>query len=139
MLGFQQKAPVRRKMPKVDFIKFDEIKKYAAKASKDGVSVKHTPSTIWFGIWDEGQLVGFGGLILKLPKARIKGDWVFPEHRGKGYGQLLTEFRLSVCKKNSNIKVLEAYSLHPHYYKDILGWKIRGQYKPNTWIVELKL
>lgn len=136
MLGFPQKA---RLMIKVDFIKFDAIKKYASKAAKDGVSVKTTPSTMWFGIWDQEELVGFGGLILKLPKARIKGDWVFPEHRGKGYGHILTEHRFSVCKKFPNIRVLEAYSLHPDYYKDKLGWSVKGEYRPGTWIVEKKI
>jgi predicted acetyltransferase len=135
-LGFLRKAIL---MIKVDFIKFEEIKKYASKASKDGVSVKTTPSTMWFGIHKNNQLVGFGGLILKLPKARIKGDWVFPEHRGKGYGHELTKYRLNICKKYPNIKVLEAYSLHPNYYKDILGWNIRGEYRKGTWIVDKKL
>lgn len=126
-------------MIKVDFIKFAEIKRFASKAAKDGVSVKDTPSTLWFGVWDNDQLVGFGGLLIKLPKARIKGDWILPEHRGKGYGHHLTEHRLTVCKNHNNIKKIEAYSLHPHYYKDRLGWKVKGQYKPNTWIVETYL
>lgn len=123
-------------MIKCNFIKFDQIKKYASKAAKDGVSVKDTPSTMWFGIWDDDDLVGFGGLIIKLPKARIKGDWVLPEHRGKGYGHELTNYRLSMCKKNPNIKVLEAYSLHPDYYKNRLGFKVRSEYRTGTWIVE---
>ena len=126
-------------MIKVDFISFDKIKKYASKASKDGVSVKNTGSSIWFGIYDNEELVGFGGLILKLPKARIKGDWVFPEKRGKGYGHELTKFRLNICKKYRNIKILEAYSLHPNYYKVKLGWSIKSEYKKGTWIVEKKI
>lgn len=126
-------------MIKVDFVKFADIKKFASKAAKEGVSLKDTPSTLWFGAWEGDQIVGFAGLLIKIPKARMKSVWIIPEHRGKGYGHLLTQHRLDACKKNKNIRKIEAYSLHPQYFQNTLGWKVKGQYKPNTWIVETYL
>ena len=121
-------------MADVRFIPFDDIKKYASQAAKERVSVKHTASTIWIGVFDP-DLVGFGGLIIKGNKARVKGDWIFPANRGKGYGHMMTEFRLAICKKNSKIKIIEAYSLHPHYYESI-GWNAVRPYAEGVTIVE---
>lgn len=113
-------------MAEVRFVDFSEIKKYASKAAKERVSVKDTDSTLWIAVYDP-ELVGFGGLLVKPPKARIKGDWMLPEHRGKGYGHMMTEFRTALCKRNPKIKQMEAYSLHPHYY-EAQGWTLCGKY-----------
>ena len=119
-------------------IEFADVQPYASKAAKEGVSVKHTPTTLWFGIYHDDELQGFGGLILKGNKARVKGDFMFPENRGKGYGHELTEYRMDLCRRNARITEMEAYSLHPHYYERI-GWQVTKEYRPNVWIVKTKV
>ena len=113
-------------MAEVRFVDFNEVKKYASKAAKERVSVKDTDSTLWIAVYDP-ELVAFGGLLVKPPKARIKGDWTLPDQRGKGYGHMMTEFRTDLCKRNPKIKQMEAYSLHLHYYKS-QGWTLCGRY-----------
>jgi len=113
-------------MAKVQFIKFDMIKGFASRAAKERVSVKDTASTVWFGIFEnfyteESELVGFGGVIIKGSKARVKSIYVLPEHRGKGYGSLLTEHMIRAAQKIPHIKTLEAYAVNPKYY-EALGW-----------------
>ena len=121
-------------MVEVRIVSFEEIKHHAYLASKERVSVKHTPSTIWFGIFDP-KLVGFGGLIFKKDKARIKGDFVLHQYRGKGYGHLLTKYRIDTLKKTGRIKIIEAYSLHPKYYKS-LGFKEIKMYSKGVHIMQ---
>lgn len=121
-------------MVSVKFVHFKEIKKYASQAAKERVSVKDTASTIWIGVYDP-DLVGFGGLLVKPPKARIKGDWILPNHRGKGYGHHMTVMRTELCQTNPRIKIMEAYSLHPNYYKS-QGWSIVGQYAEGVTTVQ---
>ena len=114
---------------------FEDVRRYAGRAAKEGVSVKHTPTTMWFAIYDgDIGMVGFGGLLIKAGKARVKGDWVLQEHRGKGYGYELHEHRVQLCLRNPRIKVMEAHSLHPRFYEGN-GWVILGEYKEGTYIV----
>ena len=81
--------------------------------------MKDTPSTVWFGVFDS-ELIGFGGVI-KGSKARVKSIYVLPEHRGKGYGSLLTDHMISAAQKIPHITTLEAYAVNPKYY-EALGW-----------------
>ena len=123
-------------MAKVQFIQFKLIKGYASRAAKERVSVKDTPSTVWFGVFDS-ELIGFGGVIIKGSKARVKSIFVLPEHRGKGYGSLLTDHMITAAQNLPQITTLEAYAVNPRYY-EALGW-ISLQTAKGITVVQKKL
>jgi GNAT superfamily N-acetyltransferase len=55
------------------------------------------PSTTWWGLHVDGNLVSFGRLDIPPRGACTLGSlWTMPEYRGKGYGKILVEHRLKL-------------------------------------------
>lgn len=100
---------------RINEVPYEEVKQFSSKASKERVSISNTNNTIWFQIYLLDELVGVCALYLAKKKCRIKGDWIYPTHRGKGIGEFLTEARLKIIK-SFGYKDVEVLTLHPHYY-----------------------
>lgn len=67
---------------------------------------------VWFGVFDNGNLVGIGSIkYVKSLKfnhiAHLSGIYVTKSHRGQGIGKLLFKTRIDEAFKNEKIKKLK--------------------------------
>lgn len=72
------------------------------RAQREGAHVLTTLKrrTYWFGYELEGRIVGFGGLLVLGPRSvRLRSAYVEPEHRGRGIGSELADFRIAVARE----------------------------------------
>ena len=112
----------------VDYL---DVKQFASRASKERVSISNTNKTLWFHILNKDEVIGCCALYLAANKCRIKGDWIKPEYRGKGYGEFITQCRMLIAKE-LNYRLVEVLTLHPHYYK-AKGFTINKETRTGVW------
>lgn len=106
-------------------VTFGFILPFKRQAERERVSVTNTRCTHWFSAIHEGECVGFGAFIwMKLVTARVKGIYIFPEHRGSGHGGRMTEALLDRAKANG-AEHLEAFAHNPDFYVK-RGWHPTG-------------
>ena len=117
--------------------KFDDIKRFAGRASKERVAIKPTQNTMWFALSLNEVTVGCCALYLGKKKCRIKGDFILEQYRGRGLGKLSVESRLETAKK-LGYKMIEVYTLHPKYYTS-LGFTIHKELRKGVWIADYEL
>ena len=117
---------------------YQQIRIFKSYGAKERVSISNTGNTKWYCIIDKNRLmVGCCGLYLAAKKCRIKGDYIFEYHRGKGYGEFITQCRLMIAKK-LDYKMIEVYTLHPHYYEK-KGFTIHKEMRKGVWLGTLDL
>ena len=110
---------------KLHEIAFQAVLPFKRQAERERVSITDTRRTHWFSAIHEGERVGFGAFIwMKLDTARVKGIYIFPEHRGQGYGGQMTEAILDRAKANGAER-LEAFAHNPSFYVK-RGWHRTG-------------
>jgi GNAT superfamily N-acetyltransferase len=101
---------------RIDGVPFWAVKPFAARAAKDHVSITDTKFTEWFVVRLDGVIVGIAAMMLVASGYRLKGAWVDPEHRGKGIGLALTEFRIRAIESRCASHI-ETLSLHPEFFE----------------------
>lgn len=117
----------------VDFL---QVKPFASRAAKERVAIKPTGNTIWFHIKVDDVVVGCCGLYVGK-KCRIKGDYMMMQHRGKGYGEFITQCRLLLAEQLEYEEV-EVLTLHPKYYEK-KGFTIVKERNKGVWYAFKKL
>ena len=118
-------------------VEYMGIKQFKSLASKERVSISNTNNTLWFQLLDQKELVGCCGLYLAKNKCRIKGDWILPQYRGKGFGEFITQCRLLIAKE-LEYDLIEVLTLHPHYYKK-KGFTIYKETRKGVWLADKKI
>jgi N-acetylglutamate synthase-like GNAT family acetyltransferase len=118
-------------------VQYPEVKQFASRASKERVSISNTNNTLWFHIKDFSDLVGCCGLYLAKKKCRIKGDWILPQYRGKGFGEFITQCRLHLAKE-LEYDTIEVLTLHPHYY-EAKGFTIHKETRKGVWLADKEI
>lgn len=117
---------------------YDMVKIFKSYGSKERVSISNTGNTNWYAICDKNkQMVGCCGLYLAKDKCRIKGDYIFAYHRGKGYGEFITQCRMLIAKY-LDYKLIEVLTLHPHYYEK-KGFTIHKETRKGVWLATLEI
>lgn len=101
---------------------YGDIAPYASKAKKEGVSVSDTRQTSWFWGHSPAGRIGFCALLC-APKGfvRVKGVYVFPAHRGQGFGTAMTEELIRYAQDDQLASRLEAIAWNPAWY-EARGW-----------------
>lgn len=72
-------------------VEYDEVEPLRKVAAREGVLLRQgkTPIT-WFAGYDGSEMFGVIGLLrVTSSRARVRGRWVLPAHRGQGYGHFL--------------------------------------------------
>ena len=130
---YQSADPVTHKDGDYSIVeaKYEDIKQFKSKASKERVSISPTGNTLWFQVFIKNELIGCCGLYVAPKTCRIKGDYFLQEHRGKGAGDFITETRLKIAKV-LNYQRIEVLTLHPHYYIK-KGFKIINEQRKGVW------
>ena len=80
-------------MIEIKEIDFEIIKSLKNKVSKEQVSLDNNEYATWFGLFENSILAGFTCVVIKGTNARYKSDYIFDEHRNKGYYNMLFIFR----------------------------------------------
>jgi len=94
-------------------VSFDDAKALRSRAAKERVAFEDTRDTTWFGAFEDGQLVGVGAVFLLRPgRARLKADFVHPDHRCAGIGSALRIQREAFCEEQG-CSCVEAYAWDP--------------------------
>jgi len=111
-------------------ISIRDINEYFVEAKKSGLVF--CKSTNLYGLFVEGELVSFSGIIIMPKKAIFKNQFVPKKYRGRGYFKRMLDFRLQLCKK-LQINIIEA-TCTPMSIKEYLkrGFKVVKQYKVYT-------
>lgn len=118
-------------------VEYAEIKKFGSLGKRERVSISDTSNTYWFQIQRDSELVGVCGLYLAAKKCRIKGDWILPQHRGKGLGEFITKCRLGIAK-DMGYTLVEVLTLHPHYY-EAKGFTIHKETRKGVWLASKEI
>jgi len=101
---------------KIEMVSYQAVAHLASKASREGVSISNSKDTVWFVLRDDaGVILSVGGLIKVKSGYRIKGSWVEPSQRGKGYGGAILEHRLKWAE-DKLASHIETYSYNPESY-----------------------
>jgi len=96
-------------------VNFATVQRFAKQAAKEHVSITDTNNTIWFIGEINDEIVAIAGLIQVAYGMRIKGVYVLPEYRAKGYGNELTQYLFELCHNRcSNIEV---FAYNPNFYE----------------------
>ncbi|MCG3198580.1 MAG: hypothetical protein GHCLOJNM_03083 [bacterium] len=115
-----------------------DIAPLASRAAKEGVCLKPTRNrTRWFvGLASvSGEPVGICGLFEGTYKVfRLKGIYVLPEHRGKGFGASMTA-SLHYHAIKIGAERLEAITANPDFYLNRLGWDGKRPRGKKYWTV----
>lgn len=112
-----------------------ELLPHRAAAAREHVSVSETRNTVWFKVLVDGEMVGFGAYIWATEtKARVKGIYVLPEHRGEGYGTAMT-LQILHQARGAGATETEAIALSPSWYEDRGFCKVGKQQANGAWRV----
>jgi len=77
-------------------LKPEEIKEFITEATKENLTF--CKNTKYYGIYKEGELVGFSGVLRYKNKTIFKNHWIKPKHRKKGYFKEMLDFLLNEYK-----------------------------------------
>lgn len=113
-------------------IDFQLVKPLSSKAIKDKVCLKNTNTTIWFGAYNEINLCGVAGSILKGSKGRIRGVFVLPEYRKLGIGSMLMQYIVDYFK-NNNACYIDQLASNPNWWVQ-KNWKVKSTVKNGAWV-----
>lgn len=89
----------------------------------------------YFVLIVDDRVVACGGINYGVDgagTARLSWDMVHPELQGRGLGQYLTNYRLSVCRQKQIQKVIVRTSQHAHVFYQKLGFTCR-EVHPDYW------
>jgi len=89
-------------------IDFNDVKQYKGIVTKERVTLENPAEAVWFGAYQDNELLGFNCSVIKKGIARYKSDYVMKHHRGKGVYNKLFEFRLA-HSKNNNVRKATAF------------------------------
>lgn len=105
-------------------VKFFMIAQYSDLAKKNGVTINNTKRTDWymFQHYTCGALYWIG-----KNKVRLKGIFVHPDHRGKGFGDKLTKGLIERALEGG-VTTIEAHVFSTKWYVD-RGFKIEKKFK----------
>lgn len=113
-------------------VTYPQVKQFASRASKERVSISDTNNTLWFHILNDEEVIGCCALYTAKKKIRIKGDWIRPEWRAKGFGEFITQCRMYIAKE-LDYELIEVLTLHPHYY-EAKGFTIHKETRKGVWL-----
>lgn len=86
-------------------INISEIEIYKNEAKKTGLVF--CKNTIYYGLYNDNELLAFTGILFYKNKAIFKNHFVPYINRGKGYFKILLNYSIEICK-NLNYKIIEA-------------------------------
>lgn len=117
---------------RVEQVDYETAARLRSKAAKDGVSVKDSKNTQWFGLFDgPDEIVGTGAVYDMGGRARLKGVWVDPRYRGEGHGLALTEARLRYIEDVLMASQVEVITRNHGDYWLSRGYRATGRVLPN--------
>jgi len=96
-------------MIKIFKVSYSEICAYANAAKRERSIVSDQTGLTWFGAYDNGVLVGFGGAIAKKGSGRIKGTYVLPEFRGNGISKYLNAACFNFLVDEKKVCIINAF------------------------------
>jgi N-acetylglutamate synthase-like GNAT family acetyltransferase len=118
-------------------VNIKEINHLIVPAKKTGLSF--CKSVILYGLFNNGNLVGFTGVIIKKNKVIFKNHYVIEEHRRKGYFNELFNYSILLTKE-LKIKTVEATCTEMSLQKYLAsGFKIVKKYKKYTKVIHENL
>ena len=109
----------------------DEVlRQYGRAPAREHVSLTATQNTAWF-LWGvQRDWIGFGALLTLNPRrVRVKGLWVRPEDRGRGWGTQGVRLLCDYAEQRGFTEV-EQYAIRPQFWLD-RGWAPLAPPRPN--------
>jgi GNAT superfamily N-acetyltransferase len=117
----------------IRIITHNEVKVFQSKAAKEGICLKDTKTTTWFGAFDDdNNLCGVAGTILKNGKGRIRGVYVDPNKRGNNYGSSLM-YNIIEWLCSNNACYIDQFAGKPNWWVK-QGWKIKKSTDNGSWV-----
>jgi N-acetylglutamate synthase-like GNAT family acetyltransferase len=101
-------------------------------AKKDKVCLKDTNTTKWFAIYVDYHIIGCAGIIIKGSKGRIRGVFILPEHRNKGYSSQLMSYIIKYMT-DENVCYIDQLSSQPEWWIKN-GWKEKSKALNGSWV-----
>jgi GNAT superfamily N-acetyltransferase len=90
------------------------------------------PSTTWWGLYVNGDLVSFGRLDIPQRGACTLGSlWTMPEYRGNGYGKMLVDYRLNLVVERDVKTITRASNVYEKF--GFVNAGIVAQRDEGTW------
>lgn len=89
--------------------------KFAEQARAEKVTIDDSGQTIWYAFSKGNEVLGLLGW--DNWNWRIRGVFVLPEHRGKGYGQQMTEQLIEIIGKFWKPRWIEVWAFNPEFYR----------------------
>jgi predicted GNAT family acetyltransferase len=86
-------------------ISINDIEQYKKEAEKSGLLFCKSASL--YGLFIDGEMVAFTGIIIQGKKAIFKNHFVPEKNRGNGYFKTLLNFSIELCKQ-IGVKTVEA-------------------------------
>lgn len=116
-------------------VSFNDVAPFKSAAARDHVSVADTRETFWFFYEQDGEFIGFCGVMRTALGARVKGVWVQPDLRGRGHGTEMTKQLIKMATDELLFFRMEALAHNPAFYES-LGWERIGRPMPNgaVWV-----
>jgi len=94
---------------------------FKLRALKENVDITNTPNTEWYMVMCGDEYVGCGGIMYGTDSAKLKGIYIKPTFRGRGYGSVLT--KRIIDDALWRVKKLNVLSSKPEFYIK-MGWQI---------------
>ena len=86
-------------------IPYSAIEPYVEAAESEGLIFRKR--TEYQGLYVDGELVGFAGILWQGEKATFKSSYILPAERRKGYHELIEDYRYMLAKRRG-VKAIEA-------------------------------
>ncbi len=115
-------------MPELVEVPYSYVYPYARFAAREHVSISDTKRTRWFRL---PRHEGFCGLIETGQNVRVKGVFVHPEWRGRGFGTAMTEALIQIAQTGP-YKAVEVLAYNPEWYEDH-GFIRHNQLRNGAW------
>lgn len=109
----------------------DEVLRQFGRApAREHVSLTATKGTGWFLWAAEGRFIGFGAVMrVNSHRARVKGLWVKPEERGRGWGTQGVALLCDLAEERGYIEV-DQFAIAPAFWLS-KGWRPLAKPRPN--------
>lgn len=103
----------------------DHVRPHMRAAQAERVALADSPRKVWYGVVHKGEVTAIAFLMIRKQSARIGGIYTHPQHRGNGYGDLLTR-HLITLSEDRYCGVVDCYSVNPPYWQG-LGFHTCGE------------
>lgn len=121
----------------IELIKLNTPAYFDPSEEKEFINYLENEIEDYFVVENNSKIVGCGGInyFTEEKTARISWDIIHPDYQGKGIGEQLTEYRITLLKENKNVETIVVRTtqlVHKFYEKmDFVLDKIEKDYWAN--------